>query len=80
MKDQTVLSERIEKALDQIRPYLSEDLGGVEVVKITSQGELQIRWLGNCEHCKMSEMTLKAGIENAIRERIPEIKAVIPIN
>ncbi len=80
MKDQTVLLERIEKALDQIRPYLSEDLGGVEVVKITSQGELQIRWLGNCEHCKMSEMTLKAGIENAIRERIPEIKAVIPIN
>ena len=80
MNDRLTLFERIEKALDEIRPYLQEDLGGIEVVEITPKGEVHIRWLGNCEHCKMSEMTLKAGIERTLRKYIPEVTAVIPVN
>ncbi len=79
MKDPGSFLERVELALDEIRPYLSEDLGGVEIVKISSEGEVYIRWLGNCEHCEMSDMTLKAGVERTIRKYIPEIKAVIPV-
>ncbi len=74
------LFRRVEDALDEIRPYLSEDLGGVEVVSVTQNGEVHIKWLGNCEHCKMSDMTLKAGIERTLRKNIPEVTAVIPVN
>ena len=70
------LRDEVEKALDTVRPHLEEDGGNVEVVEIKADGELVIRWLGTCRTCDMSEMTLKAGIEQAILQKIPQIKRV----
>lgn len=78
--DNTDLIERIDHALDDIRPHLAVDGGNVEVVEVTPDHVLKIRWLGACESCKMSAMTMKAGVEQAILGRIPEITSVVAIN
>lgn len=66
---------RIEKALDQIRPAIQMDGGDVELVDV-EDGVVKVRMVGACGGCPMSTMTLKMGIERAIRSQIPEIKAV----
>ncbi len=70
------LLDKIETALNSIRPYLKEDGGDVRVVNIATNGILQIEMLGACGDCPMSKMTLKAGIEQAVLKAVPEIKAV----
>ncbi|MFT5833431.1 MAG: Fe-S cluster biogenesis protein NfuA [Cognaticolwellia sp.] len=74
------LKERIEKALDSIRPHLAVDGGDVEVVNVTDNMCLRIKWLGNCENCFMSVMTMKAGIEQVVMAQVPEILSVEAIN
>jgi Fe-S cluster biogenesis protein NfuA len=74
------LKERIEKALDSIRPHLAVDGGDVEVVNVTDNMCLKIKWLGNCENCFMSVMTMKAGIEQVVMAQVPEILSVEAIN
>ena len=74
------LLERVEEALNSIRPYLEADGGNVSVVEITNENVLKIKLLGSCESCPMSIMTLKAGIEQAVRKAVPEIIAVEAIN
>lgn len=71
---------RVNIALDEIRPHLIVDGGNIELVEITDDLIVKIKWLGNCEHCSMSAMTMKAGVEQAIKSRLPEIKGVIAIN
>jgi Fe-S cluster biogenesis protein NfuA len=75
-----LLLERIDAALNDIRPFLQVDGGNVEVVDVTNDMTVQIKWLGMCENCSMSAMTMKAGIEQAIKSRIPEIKSVVAVN
>ncbi|WP_026957072.1 NifU family protein [Algoriphagus vanfongensis] len=75
-----VLSEQIEKALESIRPYLEADGGNVRVVELTDEKVLRIEMLGSCGSCPMSSMTLKAGIEDAIKRAIPEIIRVEAVN
>ena len=72
--------ERINASLNDIRPFLKEDGGNVEVVDVTEDNIVHIRWMGNCESCSMSAMTMKAGIEQAIRTKMPEIKGVFAVN
>jgi Fe-S cluster biogenesis protein NfuA len=72
--------ERINASLDDIRPFLKVDGGNVEVVDVTEDNIVHVRWMGNCETCSMSAMTMKAGIEQAIRTKMPEIKGVIALN
>ena len=72
--------ERIEEALDSIRPYLVADGGNVRVIELTDEMVLKLELLGNCGSCPMSTMTLKAGVEEAIKKAIPEIKEVVAIN
>ena len=72
--------ERINASLNDIRPFLKEDGGNVEVVDVSMDNIVSIRWMGNCESCSMSAMTMRAGIEQAIKNKIPEIKGVIAIN
>ncbi len=72
--------ERIESALDDVRPHLKVDGGDVEVVDITDEMVESIKWLGNCESCNMAAMTMKAGIEETIKNQIPEIKAIRALN
>jgi len=71
---------RIEASLDTVRPYLAKDGGNVEVVEITADNILQVRLVGACQACPQSFMTLKAGIEDAVRAAVPEIVSVEAIN
>lgn len=71
---------RIEKALDQIRPYLEADGGNVKVLELTSDMVLKLELLGACGACSMSTMTMKAGIEQAIKREVPEIQSVVAVN
>ncbi len=72
--------DRINLALDEIRPHLAVDGGNIELVEVTASGVVKIKWLGNCEHCSMSAMTMRAGVEQAIRSKVPEVFAVEAIN
>ncbi|MDB5131475.1 MAG: hypothetical protein JWR02_1224 [Mucilaginibacter sp.] len=74
------LLDRVEAALDTIRPYLLTDGGNVSVDGITSDNVVKLKLLGACGSCPMSIMTLKAGIEEAIKKAVPEITAVEAIN
>jgi Fe-S cluster biogenesis protein NfuA len=76
----TTLWEQVNAALDEVRPHLEVDGGNIEVVEISNDMEVVVKWLGNCEFCNMSTMTMRAGIEQAIRNRVPEIKSVRAIN
>jgi len=78
--DKMLLIERVDNALNDIRPHLEVDGGNVEVVDITDNMTLQIKWLGNCESCSMSAMTMRAGIEQAIKGQVPEIIGVEAVN
>jgi Fe-S cluster biogenesis protein NfuA len=71
---------QIDAALEDVRPHLAVDGGNVEVVGITDDMKVQIKWLGNCEGCSMSMMTLRAGIEQTIRAKMPQIQGVIAMN
>ena len=73
------LLKRVNVAVDQLRPYLQSDGGDIEVLDITDENVVQVRLQGACENCKFSFYTLKAGVEQAIRKEIPEIKEVIAI-
>lgn len=74
------LVDKINQALDEVRPHLAVDGGNIELVEVTEDFTVKLRWLGNCAFCSMSEMTMKAGIEHAIKSRVPEIKHVEAIN
>ena len=70
---------RVENALDSMRAFLRADGGDVELVDIEDDMTAKIRLLGQCRSCSMSEMTMKAGIEDGIRRAVPEIKSVISV-
>lgn len=74
------LLQRVEDALDSIRPYLVTDGGNVSVEEITPDNIVRLRLLGSCGSCPMSIMTLKAGIEEAIKKAVPEILGVEAVN
>lgn len=74
------LLERVEAALNTIRPYLETDGGNVSVEEITPDNVVKLKLLGSCGSCPMSIMTLKAGIEEAIKKAVPEITGVDAIN
>ena len=74
------LLEQVEAALDTLRPYLLTDGGNVSVVEITPEHVVKLKLLGSCGSCPMSIMTLKAGIEEAIKKAVPEITGVEAIN
>ena len=67
-------------ALDKIRPYLEADGGDVKIVEINDDNVVMIELLGACGSCPMSTMTLKAGVEEAVKREVPEIKSVEAIN
>lgn len=76
----TDILNKVEEALDTIRPYLEADGGNVRVVEITNDMVLRLELLGSCSSCPMSTMTLKAGVEEAIKRAIPEINKVEAVN
>lgn len=72
--------ERIDTALDSIRPHLAADGGNIEVVDLTDEMKVHIKWMGNCEGCSMSAMTMRAGIEETLKSKIPEVTGVVALN
>ncbi len=69
------MKERIEKALEKIRPSLQADGGNIELVDVTD-GVVKVRLTGACGGCPMSQMTLKMGVERALKQQVPEVKRV----
>lgn len=78
-KKQELLT-RIDQAINNIRPYLEADGGDVKVLDITDEYVVQVELLGACEACPMSPMTMKAGIEEAVKRVAPEVKAINAVN
>ncbi len=79
-QDKIQLIERIEMALDHIRPHLAADGGNIEVVDISEDKIVKIKWLGNCQGCTMSTMTMRAGVEETLKREVPEVEGVEAIN
>jgi len=71
--------QKVQAALDQIRPMLQRDGGDAELVEVTPDGVVKLKLVGACGHCPMSQMTLKMGIEKRLKEMLPEVKEVISI-
>jgi Fe-S cluster biogenesis protein NfuA len=72
------MREKIEEVLNQIRPNLARDGGNVELVDATD-GIVKVRLTGACGGCPMASMTLKNGVERALREKVPEVKEVVAV-
>lgn len=70
------MKEKIQAALDEIRPAIQMDGGDVELVDVTDDNIVQVRLMGACHGCPMSLLTLQAGIERVIKARVPEIQGV----
>ena len=70
------LTKKIEKALEEIRPFLQNDGGDIELVSIHENKSVTVRLLGNCVSCSVNQMTLKSGVEMTIKKYAPEIENV----
>lgn len=70
------MKEKVEQALARIRPALQRDGGDVELVEVTEEGVVKVRLTGACRGCPMAQMTLQMGIEQVLREMVPELKSV----
>ena len=72
------MKERVEAALDKIRPALRADGGDVELVDV-KEGVATVRLTGACGGCPMSSMTLRMGVERVVKEDVPEIKELVAV-
>lgn len=73
------MRERVEKALEKIRPMLVADGGNVDLVEVTAEGIVKLKLTGTCGCCPMSQMTLKMGIEKLLKQEVPEVKEVVAL-
>ena len=71
--------EKIHIALEQIRPFLKDDGGDIEFIELTDDKVVKVKFLGACSDCSMSAMTLKGGVEEAIKKGVPDIQSVIMV-
>jgi Fe-S cluster biogenesis protein NfuA len=73
------MKEKVQEALELVRPALQADGGDVELVDVTDDGIVSVRLTGACGSCPMSTMTLKMGIERTLKDKIPEVKEVVQV-
>ncbi len=73
------LHERVTKVIDGIRPYIQNDGGNIELVDVKDDGVVTVRLSGACTGCPHAAVTLKMGVERALREHVPEVKEVISV-
>lgn len=78
--EKTEQEKKILKALDKIRPYLNADGGDIKLIELTDDLVVKVEMSGACDGCPFSMHTLKAGVEQAIKKELPEIKEVVTIN
>jgi Fe-S cluster biogenesis protein NfuA len=74
------LQERVTAALNKVSPMLAADGGGIELISVDEKSaEVKVKLTGSCGCCPMSQMTLKMGVEKAIKQAVPEIKKVTAV-
>ena len=73
------MRDKVETALNKVKPSLQADGGDVELVEVTPEGVVKVKLTGACAGCPMSQMTLKAGIERLLKQEVPEVKEVIAV-
>lgn len=74
-----MIKEKVQAALDAIRPNLQADGGDVDLVEVTEDGTVKVKLVGACQGCPMSQMTLKQGIQRYLQREIPEVKEVVSV-
>ena len=77
--DQNIL-DKVEEALNQVRPYLESDGGDIRLIEVTDDFVVKVKLLGACSDCQVSMMTLKAGVEQAIKKLLPQVKEVVDVD
>jgi len=70
------IEERIEQALEDARPYLRADGGDVRLLRFRPEGVAEVQWVGTCQRCPISALTLRAGVERLIMRVVPEVRRV----
>jgi len=77
--DKTILS-KIENALEEIRPFLEADGGDINFIELTDEWVVKVKLIGACSSCNISMMTLKNGVEMAVKRAVPKVKEVLEIS
>jgi Fe-S cluster biogenesis protein NfuA len=78
-KSDGTLTQRVQSVIDLIRPAVQADGGDIELVDVDAQGVVSIRFHGACHGCPSSTMTLQYGLERNLKEKVPEVKQVVPV-
>ena len=73
------MREDVERALNEIRPFLQADGGDLELVEVTEDGVVKVRLTGACGSCPFSQMTLKMGVEQALKKMVPSVREVVAL-
>jgi Fe-S cluster biogenesis protein NfuA len=73
------LTLNIEKALEEIRPFLNSDGGDITLISIEDEKHVKVRLEGACTSCSVSQMTMRAGVETTIKKYAPQIETVVNI-
>ena len=79
IKDKEII-DKIEEALQEIRPYLESDGGDINFLELTDDWVVKVELIGACGTCEISAMTLKNGVESVIKKAVPQVKEVVEIN
>ena len=74
-----MLNDRVQRAIQDVRPSLQADGGDIELVSVSEDGVVNVKLTGACDSCPMSTMTLKMGVENYLKKIIPEVKEVVQV-
>lgn len=74
------ITKKVQNVIAQIRPYLQQDGGDIEFIEFTEENVVNVKLLGACGSCPYSTMTLKNGVESAMKKAIPEVKSVEAVN
>jgi Fe-S cluster biogenesis protein NfuA len=77
MADLKIIKEKVIKALNRVRPYLQNDGGDIDLIEITDDMTVKVKLTGACHGCPFAMQTLKAGVEQAIMQEVPEITKVV---
>ena len=77
MEDKNIIREKVVNALNRVRPYLQNDGGDIDLIDITDEMIVKVKLTGACHGCPYAMQTLKAGVEQAIIQEVPEIRQVV---
>lgn len=73
------MKEKIEAALNKVRPMLKADGGDIKLIEVTPDGKVKVKLSGSCGCCPMSQMTLKNSVEKVLKEEVPGVKEVVAV-